>query len=144
MKAAHFGAIPVCRKRESPAANMIVQRALATAAIVCFGLSLGSCSTTSSSTYAGYVADHWPHWAGGMPDDVPPRPGAPGYDAYIAHSTANQGAANQDAAPLGASSGVKPVFSTQPPPPNQRAYTQPAPLPARPADDGSVAARGLY
>jgi len=41
---------------------------------------LGACSP-----FAGYVADHVPHWAGGLPPDAPPRPGAPGYDEFIAH-----------------------------------------------------------
>jgi len=44
------------------------------------GLNLASCG--------GFVADHWPHWAGGMPADVPPRPGAPGYADFIAHGQA--------------------------------------------------------
>lgn len=48
--------------------------------ILGLGLLLGSCSSIS-----GFVADHWPHWAGGMPSDVPPRPGTPGYDEFIAH-----------------------------------------------------------
>jgi hypothetical protein len=42
-----------------------------------FGLNLAGCG--------GFVADHWPHWAGGMPADVPPRPGSPGYAEFIAH-----------------------------------------------------------
>jgi len=42
-----------------------------------FGLNLAGCG--------GFVADHWPHWAGGMPADVPPRPGTPGYAEFIAH-----------------------------------------------------------
>ncbi len=46
---------------------------------------LGSCGGASESGVSGYVADHWPHWAGGMPADVPPRPGAPGYNEFIAH-----------------------------------------------------------
>jgi hypothetical protein len=49
-------------------------------AVLCLGLMLGSCSS-----FSGYVADHWPRWAGGMPDDVPPRPGTPGYDEFVAH-----------------------------------------------------------
>ena len=49
------------------------------------GLALGSCGPVS-----GFTADHWPHWAGGMPDDVPPRPGAPGYEEFIAHAQPNK------------------------------------------------------
>jgi len=40
----------------------------------------GSCGT--------FVADHWPHWAGGLPDGVPARQGAPGYAEFIAHGQA--------------------------------------------------------
>ena len=47
------------------------------------GLSLGSCGPV-----AGFTSDHWPHWAGGLPAGVPPRPGAPGYDDYVAHRQA--------------------------------------------------------
>ena len=63
-------------------------RFLAPALVLCLGLLLGSCSS-----FSGFVADHWPHWAGGMPDDVPPRPGAPGYDAFIAHKQTTKDAA---------------------------------------------------
>jgi hypothetical protein len=47
------------------------------------GLLLGSCGPV-----AGFTADHWPHWAGGMPEGIPPRPGTPGYDDYVAHRQA--------------------------------------------------------
>lgn len=47
------------------------------------GLALGSCGPVS-----GFTADHWPHWAGGLPGGVPPRPGTPGYDDYVAHRQA--------------------------------------------------------
>jgi hypothetical protein len=73
---------------------MIVKQFAAAAIILYLGAMLGSCSP-----FSGYVADHWPHWAGGMPNDVPPRPGAPGYDEFIAHGqpsqVANPAAANQ-------------------------------------------------
>jgi hypothetical protein len=42
------------------------------------GLSVASCSSTSA-----FVADGLPEWAGGLPRGTPPRPGAPGYDAYL-------------------------------------------------------------
>src|SRR5258708_12526918 len=48
------------------------------------GLLLGSCGSV-----AGFASDHWPHWAGGLPDGMPPRPGAPGYDDYVAHRQAD-------------------------------------------------------
>jgi len=48
------------------------------------GLSLGSCGPV-----AGFTADHWPHWAGGLPEGTPPRPGTPAYDDYVAHRQAD-------------------------------------------------------
>jgi hypothetical protein len=48
------------------------------------GLLLGSCGSVS-----GFTADHWPHWAGGLPEGIPPRPGTPGYDDYVAHRQAD-------------------------------------------------------
>jgi hypothetical protein len=56
---------------------MIPKRLFKAAILLGLGLNLASCG--------GFVADHWPHWAGGMPADVPPRPGAPGYADFIAH-----------------------------------------------------------
>src|SRR6516164_7007921 len=62
----------------SPAA--IMRRLGAASVLLCLAAMLGACSP-----FAGYVADHVPHWAGGLPPDAPPRPGAPGYDDFIAH-----------------------------------------------------------
>jgi hypothetical protein len=64
----------------NPAGDMIVKRLVAAGALLWLGAMLGSCSP-----FGGYVADRWPHWAGGLPPDAPPRPGAPGYDEFIAH-----------------------------------------------------------
>jgi hypothetical protein len=55
-------------------------------AVILLALALASCSS-----FSGYVSDHWPTWAGGMPKDVPPRPGQPGYDEFIAHGQGAQG-----------------------------------------------------
>jgi hypothetical protein len=55
-------------------------RLVKAAFVLGLGLNLTSCG--------GFVADHWPHWAGGLPDGVPPRPGAPGYAEFIAHGQA--------------------------------------------------------
>jgi len=49
----------------------------------------------SCGSFSGYVADNWPTWAGGMPKDVPPRPGEPGYQEFIAHGQARGGQAPQ-------------------------------------------------
>jgi hypothetical protein len=60
-------------------------RLVKAAFVLGLGLNLTSCG--------GFVADHWPHWAGGLPDGVPPRPGAPGYAEFIAHGQARPEAA---------------------------------------------------
>jgi hypothetical protein len=59
---------------------MMVKRLSAALMVLGLGLLLGSCGPV-----AGFTADHWPHWAGGLPEGTPPRPGTPGYDDYIAH-----------------------------------------------------------
>jgi len=124
-------------------------RFLAPALVLCLGLLLGSCSS-----FSGFVADHWPHWAGGMPSDVPPRPGTPGYNQFIAH-----GQADQDVLPP-ASGGsapavpVTPVFQAAPSAPAASAEPIRKPAPAAPpsaqlppqsaAEDSSVVQGGLY
>ncbi|HEX3503196.1 MAG TPA: hypothetical protein VHU22_07380 [Xanthobacteraceae bacterium] len=59
---------------------MTIKRLRAAGALLCLAAMLGACAP-----FSGYVADHVPHWAGGLPPDAPPRPGAPGYDDFIAH-----------------------------------------------------------
>jgi hypothetical protein len=77
-----------------------VKQYLTAALLFGLGSSLGSCGGGAGPEgFSAYVADHWPHWAGGMPDDVPPRPGAPGYNDFISHGGANQGAAQSANAP---------------------------------------------
>jgi hypothetical protein len=68
---------------------MIVKRHITIAILLTLGPMLGSCSG-----FAGNVADNWPRWAGGMPPDVPPRPGAPGYNEFIAHGQTVQDPTN--------------------------------------------------
>ena len=65
----------------------MIERFITPTMVLCLGLALGSCSQ-----FSGAVSDHWPHWAGGMSSDVPPRPGAPGYDEFIAHQQARKDA----------------------------------------------------
>jgi len=96
------------------------KRFLAPAVVVCLGLGLGSCAS-----FGGFLADHWPHWAGGLPADAPPRPGAPGYDEFIAHQAAGKNAA----APAAAA---------------DKTGAQAAPTGYRPSDDQSVVQGGLY
>jgi hypothetical protein len=38
-----------------------------------------SLNEKASAAMGGYI----PQWAGGLPPDVPPRPGTPEYDAYM-------------------------------------------------------------
>lgn len=116
-----------------------IARVLAAAIALGAGLMLASCGQ-----FSGYVADRWPHWAGGMPDDVPPRPGAPGYDEFIAHGQAEQNAAKpavpgQKTAATTAKPGAQPV----PAAPVTPAATLP-PADDQPAEDPSVVKGGLY
>jgi len=59
--------------------------------VVCLGLMLASC--------ADFVANHWPHFAGGEPNGLPPRPGEPGYQQFIAHGQQNTGSVSGEAQP---------------------------------------------
>jgi hypothetical protein len=70
---------------------MASRRLIAAAALLGFGLNLASCGS--------FVADHWPHWAGGLPSDAPPRPGAPGYAEFVAHGQPIPEAKQQPTAP---------------------------------------------
>lgn len=83
---------------------MAPRRLITAATLLGFGLSLASCG--------GFVADHWPHWAGGMPADVPPRPGAPGYGEFIAHGQAAPEVKQQPTAAGGAQGAVEPGTAT--------------------------------
>jgi len=142
-----------------PPARMVVKRSVAAAVVLCAGAVLASCAGTSNEdAFSAYVADHWPHWAGGMPSDTPPRPGTPGYNQFIAHGQADQdvpppaNAANVAAGP------VTPVFQTAPSAPaasTERARAAPpAPsaqvAPSAPAapqsasDNSNVVKGGLY
>jgi hypothetical protein len=118
-------------RRERPALGAalgIAKSIVAPVAVLCLGLMLGSCSS-----FSGYVADHWPRWAGGMPDDVPPRPGAPGYEEFVAHGQPS----NVAAKPI--TTDVKPVSA--------EAKTDAAAVPARQQSAGEptvVQRGGLY
>jgi len=65
---------------------MIPKRLFTAAIVLGIGLNLASCG--------GFVADHWPHWAGGLPADAPPRPGTPGYTEFVSHGQAKPEVAN--------------------------------------------------
>jgi hypothetical protein len=103
-------------------------RVFATIAIMVFSVGLGGCSS-----FSGFVADNWPHWAGGMPKDVPPRPGAPGYGEFVAHGKAPDNTSTPEVK-------SEPVFVTRPATGEARA----APRPAAPQDTGDAVNGGLY
>ena len=69
---------------------MAPRRLITAATLLGFGLNLAGCG--------GFVADHWPHWAGGLPADVPPRPGTPGYADFVAHGQSKPDAKQEPAA----------------------------------------------
>lgn len=133
-------------------ATMRVRRVVLVALAASFAATLGACSP-----FSGYVADAWPHWAGGEPAGIPPRPGAPGYEKFIAHGQPAQnpspsGAQAQPAATdaTAAIATAKPAAAQKPP-----AYAEPSlpepsrdvlPVPPlkRPENDPSVVQGGLY
>ena len=101
---------------------MMVKRLCAALMGLGLGLLLGSCGPV-----AGFTADHWPHWAGGLPAGTPPRPGTPGYADYVAHRQAE----------------------TEPPKPaaavaNPPAAPAPAAVEPQSDDDRPVSRGGLY
>ena len=61
-------------------------------------LTLSSCASTNGNL----IGDNLPEWAGGLPPDVPPRQGAPGYRAYVRKLSGEEGASTAAApAPTG-------------------------------------------
>ncbi len=105
----------------------MIRRLFALTMVLCACLALGACAS-----FSGYVSDSWPTWAGGMPKDVPPRPGAPGYNEFIAHQQGNEAAAPAAGAPAST-----PVAATAPAAGNPAAQTLP-PGATRPEDRSTV------
>jgi hypothetical protein len=151
------------RSTPDQASRMTARQFVAAAVALCFGLALGACSP-----FAGYVSDSWPHWAGGEPSGLPPRPGTPGYAEFIAHGQQVQ---NPQPAPTDPQSPAanettqvvtqKPAATVQrtsifggPQVPAQRPNAQLPPAPNGPTpngpassgtnDDASVISGGLY
>jgi hypothetical protein len=94
-------------------------------------LCLGSCASFSAT-----VTDHWPTWAGGMPNDVPPRPGAPGYEEFLAHQQRQDAAATS--LPADANTQATSIVAS----PNK---VNDRPLPANhPAENSGAVQGGLY
>jgi hypothetical protein len=141
---------------------MMIRRLIAAALVLGGATLLGACSPFSSS-----VAEMWPHWAGGEPAGLPPRPGEPGYEQFIAHGQPNQNPPAAPAAPaapgaLGAAqpapAGTTASIAAQKSPASEQkppAYAEPQgqdrndteslPEPAeQPANDSGVVHGGLY
>jgi hypothetical protein len=125
---------------------MIFKRFVAAALVFCLGFVLGSCSP-----FSGFVSDSWPHFAGGEPHDLPPRPGTPGYAAFIAHGQPSQNAAPAAADPQHPVTGdaQHPVTATSALGPdqgsaatNQKPPSAPGEKPAAP--DQNIVQGGLY
>jgi hypothetical protein len=151
MKAIHLGAESYDRPRagekqyprhstRNPMADMIRKRLVVAAFAFVIGLMLGSCSP-----FSGFVSDHWPHFAGGEPDGVPPRPGEPGYAQFIAHgqpgAAANSTAGNGQPVAAGASS---PVIEQRPLGASNAAPSPPATTAPVGATNTNVGQGGLY
>jgi hypothetical protein len=98
------------------------------------GLALGLAACANVS---GYVSDYYPHWAGGEPHDIPPRPGAPGYDNFISHKGADSDASREAFEQAKAARQANPQGTPQ-------ASTAPAAASAPPADNDAVSRGGLY
>jgi hypothetical protein len=53
---------------------------------ILLAVALPACVLSGCSTVNGYLVetgDRIPLWLGGMPPDVPPRPGSPKYDEFV-------------------------------------------------------------
>jgi hypothetical protein len=109
----------------------MIKRLYASTVVLFVCLALGSCTSFSAA-----VSDHWPTWAGGMPNDVPPRPGAPGYDEFLLHQ---QGKDATAAAP-----GATPAAVSTGAPAAGNANAQAIPNSNRPPNDQSAVQGGLY
>jgi len=117
---------------------MTARRLALAGLVLCLGPLLASCGGAENG-FSAYVADHWPHWAGGMPSDVPPRPGTPGYNEFIAHGQADQGAAAPATAGKPAAVAAKKTAQ-----PASAAAALPAVPPDGQSEDFSVTRGGLY
>jgi hypothetical protein len=114
-------------------------RFVAPGLVLCIGLALGGCGS-----FAGAVSDHWPTWAGGMPNDVPPRPGAPGYAEFISHQQAKDEAAAAAGKPAAAPAMVTAPAGAATAPDVAAGNPQAMPPNARRVDDQGVVQGGLY
>ncbi len=133
----------------NPAIRMAVKRFAALVCALGLGLAVGACTS-----FSDLVSDHWPHIAGGEPNGVPPRPGDPGYNRFIAHGQPQQSAASgagnaQPAAtavtnPKPGGPGQSSTAFTESQPQNQQLGGQLAPAVAHPDNGSGVVQGGLY
>ena len=58
--------------------------------VAVIGIPLAACASgkDQAARTTAFVGDVWPTVFGGMPSDVPPRPGTPEYDAWQAERAA--------------------------------------------------------
>jgi hypothetical protein len=138
-------------RRESthnPAAGMRIRQLSAVACALGLGVMLGSCGAFSDT-----VADYWPHFAGGEPAGVPPRPGEPGYNKFIAHGQPTQSAASpafsaqpSATAPIASPSanGISQTPTAYAVPQNPEVNKQSPPAVERPPDNSNAVQGGLY
>lgn len=135
-----------CRRgndRDATSAAGTIMRSIAPTMVLFACLALGSCAG-----FPGYVSDHWPIWAGGLPSDVPPRPGAPGYEEFISHQQGKDAASSATAA-APAAPAATPVAATAPVgaaamPPADTGNAPPASPGMRRTDDQGLVQGGLY
>ena len=116
----------------------MVKRLLAVAFACGVGLMLGSCSS-----FSDVVADSWPHFAGGEPKGLPPRPGEPGYNKFIAHGQPQAAAGAAPAAATG-SAGTATAPSAFTEQQNPQPGFQAPPAADGPRSNGSAVSGGLY
>ena len=142
---------PALQSFKRAAARSVVKRSIAAAVMLGIGAMLGSCAgATTEDGFSAYVADHWPHWAGGLPSGVPPRPGSPGYNQFIAHGQADQDVQPPASAATATAVPVTPVFQTAPSAPAAAAEQVRPAAPSAQAppqsatEDSNVVRGGLY
>ncbi len=110
----------------------MIKRLFAPTILLVVCLALGSCSSVS-----GAVSDNWPTWLGGMPKDVPPRPGAPGYDEFLLHQQGKD-TTGATAPATNANSAAPSVAATE------KNSTQAAPPVNAPPNEQGTVQGGLY
>jgi hypothetical protein len=110
---------------------MILKRHALALFALSFGLMVGACAQVSGS-----VSDAWPHWAGGEPSNLPPRPGTPGYQDFIAHGQAGTTGQQQPSAATGS--------TTAQPAPMATANPVAPPPQSQPPADNTIARGNLY